>query len=38
MIYVCIPNVLLNTWHSLYRKLPRILWVTFVDNFVLRIF
>ena len=26
---------LLNTWYSLYRKLCRRLWITFVDTFVL---
>ena len=35
IIYVCIPSILLNTWHSLYRKLFRRLWITFVDIFVL---
>ena len=29
---------LLDTWHSLYRKLFRRLWVTFVDNFVMGMF
>ena len=38
MIYVFIPSILLHTWRSLYRKLFRRLWVTFVDNFVLRMF
>ena len=30
-----IPSILLDTWHSLYRKPFRTLWITFVDNFVL---
>ena len=29
---------LLDTWHSLYRKPFRRLWMTFVDHFVLRMF
>ena len=30
--------ILLDTWHSLYRKLFRRLWITIVDNFELRMF
>ena len=36
IIYDCIPSILLDAWHSLYRKLFTRLWLTFVDNFVLK--
>ena len=32
------PLFVIDTWHSLHRKLFRRLWITFVDNFVLRMF
>ena len=38
MIYVCITSILLDTWHSLYRNLLKRIWITFADNFVLRMF
>ena len=37
IIYVGIPSILLDTWHSLYRKPFRGLRITFIYNFVLKI-
>ena len=35
---MCFHSILCNSWYSLYGKLWKIIWITLVGNFVLRIF